>query len=404
MITRHYIVCITCGQLHILRISVGHDALQKHSFRCRSCSEPIALALRVDYENIRTELKTIDNCDIVARDDDGPIVNLSPQFVLPEHLHGMDTIFPSMMEHHRLREANPDYFEQQKLSVADTSLMSPHPPGVTHDWEFARRVWSLFLNRRHDECSDYISRNHSQYRFSERPQPLEVIYTYCAKVGLSTANRLFYDFAHEFKVAKNNSPEALFRFVKYFVDQHFHNLLVDSYDIIREYMQNYSEFSQVLFYVETDVEIPSDSRPTSVAFDDTKMFYGNAFECLGKYLMLPACLHNLTQGRSHDVFETMTLSEYMKISKANKAKPFRNNARLGWIGTVMDNRLRNASHHANVRYNEESGDIIYRPTQSPTDEHISYGQYLVQCNRILQCIAAFMCVSLAIFDLAELAP
>ena len=125
------------------------------------------------------------------------------------------------------------------------------------------------------------------------------------------------------------------------------------------------------------------------------MFYGNAFEHLTTHFVLGACLNNIVQGRSYDVFEKLTLQEYLELDKAAKAGPFQNNAPLSAIAEGLNNKIRNASHHRRVQFDANSGMIIYRPSKGGDYEVISYGDYLVLCNSILQKMAGLTCFVIA---------
>jgi hypothetical protein len=47
------------------------------------------------------------------------------------------------------------------------------------------------------------------------------------------------------------------------------------FDIIKDYFEGYSDFSQVYNRVAADLEVPEDHVATSVSFDEVKTFYGD---------------------------------------------------------------------------------------------------------------------------------
>ncbi len=221
----------------------------------------------------------------------------------------------------------------------------PGEAGPLHDWQFANRVWSLFLNGRYDVCADYIEREHANYRLDKPPEPKEVIYSFCARIGRGRAKEVFEVLAAECEVAWGKSPVQFAALRDYFVEKFALGFLQGTHNIMAEYMKNYSEYSQVLIYQDRGVSLGEDARPSSTAFDDTKLFYGNAFEHLATYLVFPACLNNVIEGRAYDTFEKLTLKKYLALNKASKSGPFKANPKLSNISDVLNNQIRNASHH-----------------------------------------------------------
>ena len=69
------------------------------------------------------------------------------------------------------------------------------------------------------------------------------------------------------------------------------------FNLIKAYFSAYSEFSQVQFLVVKGLNISDNHRASSVNFDGTKMFYGNAFETFTSSVDLLAFLNNLLCAR-----------------------------------------------------------------------------------------------------------
>lgn len=188
MIVRYCISCVTCGCHHTLRINVGRNPYQEHNFGCWHCGEPIKIGMKVDYKNLSTQQLPVLNC--VPSDEEGVIVNLHPELMVPGDLQGKDFVFPSLHEMSRIRQEDPTFYADivptsPSVEEINTGLEKGGcmPPGVAHDWEFAKTVWSLFLRSRYDVCSNFIKREHAKYRFDDPPHPYVVIYAFCARLG-----------------------------------------------------------------------------------------------------------------------------------------------------------------------------------------------------------------------------
>lgn len=409
MIVRDYFSCQTCGRPHCLRIYVGANNFQKHAFNCRNCGEMIEVGMHVDYRTVSTEMVAISNCVASPFHKDASIVTLHPEMVVPDDLQGKEHAFPFMFESHRILAENPAFAEELERnapsgheSVEEWEKSGRLPPGPLHDWEFAKRVWSLFLNGRYDVCADYIEREHAKYRFDKPPEPKEVIYSFCARIGRGRAKEVFEALAAEGEVAWGKSPAQLEALRDYFVENFAFGFLQGTHDIMAEYMKNYSEYSQVLIYQDRAVSLGEDARPSSAAFDDTKMFYGNAFEHLATYLVFPACLNNIVEGRAYNTFEKLTLEQYLTLNNASKSGPFTANPKLSKISDVLNNQIRNASHHRRMHFDPVHATIFYFPGKSDKAEFLAYGEYLMLCNGILQTIAGFTCFLIAALRPEEL--
>jgi hypothetical protein len=337
------------------------------------------------------------------------IVTLSPDMVVPNDLQGKEYAFPFLFESHRIRDESPAYAEDLDKSTRSAQEAYEEwikggrlPPGPLHDWEFASRVWSRFLSGRHDVCEAYIEREYARYHYAEQPDVFQVIYGFCARIGRGQAKQVFEALSTEGEVARGKSREHLEALRDYYVRHFAYDLMKGTYEIITEYMKNYSEYSQVLVYMDSGASLGDFSRPSSSAFDDTKMFYGNAFEHLTTHFVLPACLNNIVQGRPYHTFETLTLPQYLTSAKAAKAGPFQNNLILSKIAEGLNNKIRNASHHRRMQFDANTATVMYWPSKSDDFEVISYGNYLMLCNSILQKIAALTCFVIAALRPEEL--
>ena len=433
MIVRDYISCKTCGHPHTLRVYVGRDSFQKHTFPCGNCGEAIEVGMKIDYSTVSTQIVPISNCTIRGRpmpkpklpttgdlasrvraeraarsrllaavDEGGTIVTLSPEMVIPDDMQGKEYGFPFLFESHRIRMESRAYAEAMEKSTRSAEEAfeewvkdGQQPPGPLHDWEFAGRVWSLFLNRRRDVYKDYVEREYARYRYVEQPDVFQIIHAFCALIGRGKAKEVFEALSAEGEVVRKRNRRQLEELRDYYVQNFSYDLFKGSHEIVTEYMKNYSEYSQVLVYMDSGASMGDFSRPSSSAFNDTKMFYGNAFEHLTTHCVLLACLNNIVQGRSYDVFENLTLQKYLELDKASKAGSFQNNESLNKIAEGLNNKIRNASHHRRMQFDADSGMIMYQRSKKGDYEFISYGDYLVLCNGILQNIAGLTCFVIA---------
>ena len=360
--------------------------------------------MNVDYNNLSTQSVPLSNC--VTSDREGAIITLHPEMVIPDDLQGKDFAFPFLHEMFRIRHEDPTFSADMEntshpaeRAIAEWNKSGRLPPGVAHDWKFAKTVWSLFLKGRHDVCSDYIKREHANYRFDYPPHPFVVIYAFCAKLGRRRAKDVFDVLQAEWGKAGTVDPKQRDTLREYFLNNHALDFWRGTWSVISEYMANFSEFSQVLIYLDRGVSIGSGYNPSSSAFDSTKMLYGNAYEHLAEFLTLPACLNNIVESRPYDTFEKLSLEQYLNLDKGSRHGPLKGNSNLYKLADALDNHVRNASHHGNMRFNSDTGDILYQRRKGRKISQMKYAEYLMLCNNIVQTIAGLVC-----FLVAELQP
>jgi hypothetical protein len=106
MIIRDSLRCETCGTLHVVRIGMGQEESQEHRFPCRNCREDIALALVVDYENMRSHVVFKETAAYTPEEPGAEIVNLDANFLIPDDLQGVDGVIPRFDQVQALAKAS----------------------------------------------------------------------------------------------------------------------------------------------------------------------------------------------------------------------------------------------------------------------------------------------------------
>lgn len=401
MIVRYLVACDICDAPHTLRIAVGHDSSQRHSFQCRNCGETVEVEMKVDYQNVTTQLVPIRNCR--RADKEGAIVNLSSMHVIPDELQGRDRVFPGMMELNRIMREDPSCYREMEAAgrpasevMAEWERIGRPAPGLSHEWEFVKRIWSLTVNGRSDVCDDYITKNHARYRFEERPSPREVIFAFCGMLSKRQGEATFGAFRRQWEIALRMNAAEVEKLRAYLVDVHLANFIENALPVVSQFMDNYSEFTQVAVYHYRGVNIPEDFTPSSFGFEHVKQFYGNGFELLSMMLVLPACLNNVVQGCAYDTFETMSLAKYLESDKAGRHVCFAKNADLAVISGCINNQIRNGSHHGDMRFNPGSGQIVYRPNRNGGLKYIRYTDYLTLSLSMVETVCGLLATGLVL--------
>ena len=387
MIERHYIICKTCSEPHTLRIGVGHNKLQEHTFHCTNCSEAIKVVLEVDFENIQTELKFIENCE--RGNEEGRIVNLHPDFAIDQSKLHADYTFPSM-DYMSMNSQNwevdggmPSIRQQNEIK---RSLF------LIEEWEAVKRAWSLMLNEKYDLAIEITNSDSVKFGYDDNLESVnDWIFRFSYRILNPTKLPLFNKAAAFIKEnVIEKYPEELKRFKKFYDEKLYQVHFERYFESYSEFFLNYSEYSQLIIYIKRNSKLPRNYHVSSNGFKNTKMFFGNAYEALTSNLLFLACYNNIANGRPFDKFNSMDLKKYMTINKANRANPFKDAQPLYRFADCLDSSLRNASHHGAVSFNKKKKEIIYRSGGTGSEKTITYTDYLMKCNNLLFSLAALM--------------
>ncbi|VAW45275.1 hypothetical protein MNBD_GAMMA03-550 [hydrothermal vent metagenome] len=395
MVIRHPCNCSTCGAVHTLRISVGHNAYQEHTFDCGECSEEMTVGMNVDFVNVITSVKFIDNCEIGKKE--GLIVNLHPELTVPADQIHADNAFPWLEHTHDIITAQNEHLggdpNFKKLIEAQDSIGATHTP--TEGWAIIKKSWSLFNNGR----LDLALNNLESYKDLHYDSPLElnhVLFDFCTRLLGPIRYSIFKNSAELIEQIVKKYPDEYYKFNKYYTETLQADHLHKYFEVMTDYFRDYSEYSQTATFVQNGLPLPEDNKATSSAFKRTKMFYGNAFETLTSNISVLACLNNIHNGRAYNEFENMDLKKYMTINKANRGKPLSNTPQFYEFACNIDSTLRNASHHGAMNINKHSGIISYRSGGTGSLKRMPYSKFLFESNELYIRIISLLMLELAI--------
>lgn len=169
MIIRTYFACETCGHSHTLRVSMGIRDYHLHAFPCVDCGEPMELAVHQMPPNARFE--PVKNC--VKSDTEGSVINLHPDFLVPDEDRFRDMAFISINAMQRLKD---DIDSKAINYTRDDGREAAYKRDFAVDrvWPFTRTVWSLFLNGKYEQCADFIQRKQAEAGFKDDPSPIRL--------------------------------------------------------------------------------------------------------------------------------------------------------------------------------------------------------------------------------------
>ena len=395
MIERHYLKCKTCGQPITLRIGIGRNNEQNHTFQCPNCSEDIMLKLKIDYKKISTELIMLENCE--RGNEEGVIVNLNPDFAISKDRLNEDCIFPFI-----------DYFSENRKDQ-DSDFKAPNKKiqgeiqrslFLLEEWEYLKRAWSLKLSDKNKLAETIMNKNSEKFGYDDGLGNVnDWIFRFSYRILSPKKISLFHDAAEYIKndITLKYRTE-LKKFKEYYVENFYGEHLERYFVAYSEFFSYYSEYSQLFTYMKLNANLPGNYIVSSNGFKQTKMFFGNAYEHLTSNFTVLACYNNIANGRAFDKFETMDLKKYLTINKANRTNPFKETRPFYRLADCLDSSFRNASHHGSIRFNKKKKNIIYRSGRTGAEKTISYTEYLLKCNNILFSLSALLMLELLLHN------
>jgi hypothetical protein len=350
-----------------------------------NCGEDMVVALNVDYQAIAHWTEAVENAESAEEVAGAPIMNVDANFIVPEDERHVDRAFPRLTQLRERSEVAEKYGSLVPIADIPPEMLDQRPyrgPDYAEEWRLLRKVWSLQRRGR-----DHLVRQ---------------------KLEAASALRYKADPLHDLL-------DWLWRFVLFISQPHYEGPFRTAFDVIRPllrkpefadfiayyngiasersdryfelmkvYFEDYGDFGQVHFHVAKGLDVPGGNVASSVDFDATRMFYGNAFEVFASLVDILAYLNNMLAGRPFNEFEKLTQKDYLKLDKANRFDAFAGVPAFVALCEERDNQLRNASHHGGTRMDPETQMIRYRAGKGGTgpEQRVGYATYLARSAKL----------------------
>lgn len=406
MIITDYVCCKTCEEKYFLRVGVGLDKYQRHSFDCKSCGLPISVAIRFlephnySFEGIENAIfKNESVKPTINVEEDSTVINLHSFFAFNhEEIHNRFA-FPSTIYSWKI--AKYMRFLPKKNGVQDIEHQF-NIPNANNLWTTVKNLLMLEKNggkKKHIKKLIY-------YYEEQRRKYIPDTQVFSEKdVALNFFDNLFYpkfdklaEPALNFIAqVKNNNPDEFKNFLLFYSEnlkeQHFKQYLLTFSD----YFKIYPQLSQMVVHARISDDDVDDKIVGSKCFEDVKLYYGQVYEALTSFFVIFACLNNIHSGRTYEQFNSMTLNKYIKnVSKEKKANPFLEVKSFAVFTDGLDSTLRNGSHHASIWRDGEK--VFYRSGGTGMQREIPFSHYLHLCNKLTISLAAMFKIELELRD------
>lgn len=406
MIVRTSFRCTTCGQNHTVRIGLGHETYQTHSFNCIGCGEELIVGMRV----IRPEGSPIprfvgepvENVELSEEEAGAPIVNVDANFLVPLEQRHTDVMFPRLTQMQEMTKVAEEHGSLVSFKDFPKNWQNSRPyrqADFGEEWKLLKKAWNLHRNGHTKLSNKKIEEGSAQFYAND---PLKNLNDWLWRFCLFFTQPAFeQSFREAFEIVQDNRQKAEFKAFFHDYEENLAQARAESYlSIIREFFLAYDDFSQVLFRVKKGLGVDPDASVTSAQFDKTKMFYGNAFETYSSLVDILAYLNNISQGRPFDQFQALTRKKYLELDKSSRFGPFDATPALAALCQERDNQLRNASHHASMRLVSPENNVIYRSGKGGTgpEQEVSYAVYLAKCSTLFLQIINLLRFEIMLFE------
>ncbi|MEL7005238.1 MAG: hypothetical protein AAFN93_21260 [Bacteroidota bacterium] len=405
MIITDYVCCKTCEEKYFLRVGVGLEKYQVHSFDCVSCNLPISVAIRSltppnakfeGVENVVFLEKTVTS--IKHSEEDGTIINLHPLFAFTKDEIHSRIAFPSLPYVAKITK-HLRFLPRTRFQDVERQFNIPNANNL---WGTVKNLILLENNNGKRKVINKLIKHYEDQRRIYIPDTQ----VFSAKeVALNFFDNLFYPRldqitrpAVEFiALIKQRYPDAFQKFLLFYSENLHQQHLTQYILTFSDYFKIYTQLSQIVVHARLGDEEVDDKIVGSKCFEDVKLYYGQAYEVLTSVFVILACLNNINSGREYDQFERMTLNKYIKdVSKEKKANPFINIQPFSVYTEGLDSTLRNGSHHASIWRDGEK--VFYRSGGTGMQREMPFSRYLHLCNKLTISLASIFMIELELRD------
>jgi len=395
MVIRGRIACKTCGDEYILRVGVGTEKHQAHSFDCQGCGVPISIIVKTDApqawivpdENAATAAEELEN---------GTIINLHPNFAFDkEELHN-PFLFASMY----ISKILP--FMKKVPGRQQDAAQQFDVPNANFLWGLVKGIILIKHSGGDDRKLRKLINDYEKQRQKIFPQTKlndykAVIYNFFDSLFYPKFEKIYGPAKTLFSEAKRINPEQVASLAAWHKQNQKENT-TRYISIYSDYFKVRPELSQLAFNVRIEDNDVDNIIVGSKNFDLVKLFYGQAFETLTSHFPVLAGINNILAGRKYDEFESMTWNKYINdVEKAKMANPFAHRQEFNAFAMHLDSTLRNGSHHASIW--REGEFVFYRSGGTGQKREMPYSRYLCLCNELIIAISALFYLELDLNDL-----
>jgi hypothetical protein len=405
-VRRGYAQCKTCGENYILRVGIGTEKNQLHTFDCNSCSLPVSIIVKTNPPNVYFEPD--ENAIIEDKEgENATLLNLHPCFAFDSNeIHNM-MAFPSLLYCSKISpylRVIPNN-NIQGIQLQDVALQF-NVPNATNLWTTVKNIFLLqeggrgTQTKRIQKAVEHYEKQRQKYFVETKVlSATDVAFNFFDSLFYPRFGRLLRPALSLIQVIRNNHPQEFARFLEFYLSDLREHHLRQYLSVLSDHFKIYDQLSQMVVHARIEDEDVDYKIVGSKSFESVKLYYGQAYESLTSSFVIFACLNNILLGRSYDQFQSMSLNKYIKdVSKEGKANPFKDTQAFYAFADGLDSTLRNGSHHASIWRDGEQ--IFYRSGGTGAQREIPYSRYLHLCNKLTISLAVLFVIELELTEVA----
>lgn len=356
-----YAVCLDCDQKYKIRYGVGNNYPQYASFECVQCSKKIKTGFKKHKgEQIIDGAKYSNEDFNELTDKNVTIINLHPEIPTSKEdlnnplLFQTHTVFSNLNKHNE----NFDEFKNHQVKWSKFNQL----------WNELEKPFRIISTKNEDKLIEICKITYKDF---------VKLFKAWALIFLKGKQELDFN-----KLLSQYNNVSLVDIKKHINENK--NIIYKVYELCRTYMKRNSQFQSTVFHQKYGWEITNDMI-ANINWSDIEKTYGDLYEIVGDFFVLPTMVNNLKNNRNFDQFQSsnFNLNKYLKSDKANRTKNFENNDKLVFLNRAYLSTLRNGTHHKNSFLDSDTFEISLGTSKGGTvEKKISLIDYIKNCNEL----------------------
>lgn len=359
MVITQIIECLDCERRYRIRYSLGNNYPQASSFLCYDCSAPIETGYEKIYGEHQLKGAKFIECDDLLSSQH-TVVNLHPEIPISQENINEQIHFQSMDLFRKLRGENVDFDRFREIQIRWSEFYDK--------WGAIKKPLRIFSAKGKNQMMALCSMNTKDFyeKFDDW-------------IGLFLQGD--FESIHENLIDEWNAIDT--SQIKEYVRSN-DKFIWKVNEFCKTYMQHSRLFQSSYLHQVYGWEFTDDQIPM-VNWDDIDTVYGDLYELMGDFYVIPTMINNVKIGRGFDEFQTekFTLKKYLKTDKAGRATNFTSNDNLAPLANAYVGWLRNGTHHKNSHLNLDTYQVSLGTSKGGTiEKQISLIDYIKKCNEL----------------------
>lgn len=367
MVFNTFIRCQVCGSITRVRLQVGWQEEHPIVVTCGKCGTSLSGYVKIRQEKPGLTF-SFDNADQVLDENADYMVECSGEFPTVKQGDAVDLeglVITPFIRYINCMETD-DSYEQFCKAVSQLN-------DTSKKWKNYKRIITLFNNKSEylvQEIQKVFSGQYFQCRDeSEVLRAVHMIEVYGFYSSLK--KDILDDLSFSSGIMKMDSVQLknLIDYLNSHDGFHLDEMQELIYKLYDEFITVYQRLIPALaiqYCKEGSFNFECEGSTTS-NFDSVKQFYLDVYEALGNLLIIPVALNNIKYRSDINSMNSVeknvnSLDDFIKLTKATRYHfCLDNEVYTGFLGVVVNAKLRNAIGHNDVEYDAVKQLITYIP-------------------------------------------